>query len=498
MNIAQHVERIERLSPNKIGLIFEGRSFSYKELNERANCVANGLRDLGVRKGDRVALFLPNTPDFVVSYLGVLKLGAIVVSLNFALRQNEVRFILEDCGAVTLITSKELLENVPTDLPELAHILIADDDAQKERALSELMARASAEATAVTMARDDPAVIVYSSGTTGFPKGVVLSHGNVIWVAQAKEMYCGLRADDKALLFVPLFHCFGQNAVLNSIFNVGGTVLLHRKFSLQQTVQDIVQEQVTLFFGVPTTFILLLHQASPQDFRSVRYYFSAAAKMPIEIARQWHERMGIVINEGYGLTETSPFASYNHIEKYKLGSIGTPVTDVEMKIVDPESGREARLGELGEIVIRGPNIMLGYWNQPEETDQTIRNGWLHSGDIGSMDEEGYFYIVDRLKDMVNVAGMKVYPAEVENVIYRHPAIAEVAVYGVPDAITGEQVEAALILRERQAVSDGEILALCRQQLANFKVPARVRFVESLPKNPTGKILKRVLRQQEGG
>jgi long-chain acyl-CoA synthetase len=169
-----------------------------------------------------------------------------------------------------------------------------------------------------------------------------------------------------------------------------------------------------------------------------------------------------------------------------------------MKIVDPESGREARLGELGEIVIRGPNIMLGYWNQPEETDQTIRNGWLHSGDIGSMDEEGYFYIVDRLKDMVNVAGMKVYPAEVENVIYRHPAIAEVAVYGVPDAITGEQVEAALILRERQAVSDGEILALCRQQLANFKVPARVRFVESLPKNPTGKILKRVLRQQEGG
>jgi long-chain acyl-CoA synthetase len=208
--------------------------------------------------------------------------------------------------------------------------------------------------------------------------------------------------------------------------------------------------------------------------------------------------MGIVINEGYGLTETSPFASYNHIEKYKLGSIGTPVTDVEMKIVDPESGREARLGELGEIVIRGPNIMLGYWNQPEETDQTIRNGWLHSGDIGSMDEEGYFYIVDRLKDMVNVAGMKVYPAEVENVIYRHPAIAEVAVYGVPDAITGEQVEAALILRERQAVSDGEILALCRQQLANFKVPARVRFVESLPKNPTGKILKRVLRQQEGG
>jgi len=495
VNIAQHVERARRSFPDKIALIFEGKTFTYKELNQLANRIANGLCGLGVKRGDRVALFLPNIPEFVISYLGIQKVGAIAVSINVMLKQDEVKFILSDCGAVTLITNEDVLDNVPLDVPHLIHILIAEGEAGDRMSLAELMSTASAEALALEMTWHDPAAIVYSSGTTGFPKGATLSHGNVISNIQAKKKYCGMRSDDKAILFLPLFHCFGQNAVLNSMLNVGGTIVLHRKFESEPVLHSITNENVTMFFGVPTIFILLLHKASPHDFKSVRYFFSAAAKMPVEIARQWHERYGIVINEGYGLTETSPFACYNHLHRFKSGSIGTPIDDVEVKIVSLEHGRDVAPGELGEIVIRGPNVMLGYWNRPDETAQAIRDGWLHTGDIGKMDDEGYFYIVDRLRDMVNVAGMKVYPAEVENVIYRHPAVAGVAVYAAPDAVTGERVEAKIVLKGNHKVTEGEILALCRQHIASFKIPAAIEFVESLPKSKTGKILKRILREQ---
>ncbi len=497
MNIAQHIERARRWVPDKEALWFEGRSFSYRELDALVNRVANGLRGLGVERGDRVALFLPNIPEFVLAYLAALKLGAVAVSINALFKRDEVAFILQDCGAVVVVTTQALRPHVPAQsLATLQHVLVAEGKAEDGMSLESLISSASAEACALDMERDDPAAIVYTSGTTGFPKGATLSHGNVISNAYSKNHYCGMRPDDRMMLFLPLFHCFGQNAVLNSGLNACATIMLYRYFEPGRTLKAIYEDRITMFFGVPTTFIALLSKGiSKQELGAVRYCLSGGAALPVEIAKRWHQRLGIFIYVGYGLTESSPFASYNHHLRYKFGSVGTPIENVEMKIVDLENGRPVGPGERGEIVIRGPNVMLGYWNRPEDTAHAIRDGWLHSGDIGKVDEQGYFYVVDRLKDMINVGGLKVYPVEVENVLYQHPAIAEAAVYGYPDELMGERVKASLVLKPGQGVTEAELFAFCRERIANFKVPGAFEFVDALPKSAPGKILKRVLRDE---
>ncbi|MCC5633259.1 long-chain fatty acid--CoA ligase [Nostoc sphaeroides CHAB 2801] len=494
MNITHHVERGHLLFPDKIALIFEDKSLTYKQLNLLANRVANGLRGLGIKKGDRVALFLPNIPEFIISYLGILKIGAIIVSVNVMLKSTEVSYILKDCAVKVVITTETQSEQVlEADLPELQHILIVEGTASKGISLTQLMENASGEGCAVEMDRHAPACIVYTSGTTGFPKGATLSHGNVISNMYSHNRCCGMRPDDRLLLYLPLFHCFGQNAILNAGLNVCATIILQRRFKLEQVLDTIATEKVTMFFGVPTIYLNLLN-TSFSHLQSIRYYFSAAAPMPVEVAKIWQEKYGFVIHEGYGLTETSPCSCYNHDLKYKFGSIGMPIENVEMKIVDGD-GHQVEPGELGEIVIKGPNVMLGYWNRPFETAQVIKNGWFYTGDIGRMDSDGFFYIVDRLKDMVNVSGFKVYPTEVENVIYQYPAVAECAVYGVPDALKGEIVKANIVLKPGHAVTQEQIIEFCSRRIAIYKVPHVIQFVDSLPKNPTGKVLKRVLRQK---
>lgn len=500
MNIAQSVERGRRLSPDKPALIFEGAALTYRELDEAASRVANGLLRIGVGRADRVSLFLPNIPGWAFFYLGIQKIGAIAVSLNSTLKSEEVAYVLNDSGATAIVTTENLRCNVPVEeAPLLKHRLIAEGRAvDGEVSVDELVAGAQGRAEAVEMETDDPAAIVYTSGTTGFPKGAVLSHGNVISNVEAKKHCLGIRPDDRLLLFLPLFHCFGQNAIFNSGLGAGATLVLHRKFDVSRVLRSIAEDGVTMVFGVPATFMIFYERASTNDMRSVRYYFSAAASLPSEIEKRWQQKFGRPLHQGYGLTETSPFASYNHQHKHKPGSIGTPIEHVEMKIVDVDDGSEVPPGTQGEIVIRGPNVMIGYWNRPSETAQVIRDGWLHTGDIGRMDAEGYFYIEDRLKDMINVGGLKVYPAEVENVIYRHQAVAEVAVYGVPEPIFGERVAASVVLKADHTVPEEEIIALCRQHLSGFKVPGVIEFVASLPKNPTGKILKRLLREEKTG
>ena len=339
---------------------------------------------------------------------------------------------------------------------------------------------------------DAPAAILYTSGTTGTPKGAVLSHNNVISNVAAANHHCGLKHGDKLLLFVPLFHCFGQNAILNCALASGATIVLHRQFVPGEMLESIQQHRVTHFYGVPTAFIWLLNADLTRfDLSSIGYYFSAAAKLPVEIAQQWRERFGLPIYEGYGLTETSPFSSYNHESDYRPGSVGTPIQQVEMQIWD-EQNHALAPGQLGEIVIKGPNVMLGYWKRPEDTANAMRGGWFHSGDIGSVDEDGYFYITDRLKDMINVSGLKVYPAEVENVLYQHPAVQEAAVYGAPDELTGEAVWANVVLKRGQQATEEELIAFCGEHIAAFKAPRVVRLGEAIPKNPTGKVLKRLL------
>lgn len=434
MNIAHNLERGQRLFPNKTALIFEGKSYTYKELDKLANRIANGLRELGILRGDRVALFLPNIPEFIISYLGILKLGAVAVSLNVMLNRGEVKFILNDCSAKALITVEYESENVPNwGLPELKHILVVGARANnKGISLEQLMASASSNAGAIEMERDEPAAIIYTSGTTEFPKGTILSHGNVISNVYSKNRCCGMRPEDRLLLYLPLFSCFSQNAILNSGINACATIILQRDFEPEQVLKTIATYGITMFFGVPTAFIKLLDMnTSDYDLSSVRYYFTAAP-MPVEVVQRWKEKYGRVIYSGYGLTETSHFASYNHDLKYKFGSIGTPIENVEMKIVNFDA-KEVKPGELGEIIIRGPNVMLGYWNRPSETAQVLKNGWFHTGDKGWMDDDGYFYIVGRLQNTLNVFGVKVYPAEVENAISQHPVVAARAVHGVADA-----------------------------------------------------------------
>jgi len=495
MNIAENVERSRRFFPHKPALIFEQKTWTYRELDEQANRIANLLQALGVQKGDRVALFLPNIPAFVFAYLGIQKLGAIAVSVSAMLKSDEVKFILNDCTASVVITTAQLCEQVPQDdLAYLQHVLIAEGETDAGQSLDELMAGASPEAIAAKLERNDPAAILYTSGTTGFPKGAILSHGNVVSNMHSVKHSCSMGPEDRLLLYLPLFHCFGQNFILNAGLNACATIVLQRRFDPEKVLGAIARERVTMFFGVPTVFIKLLELCPANyDFSSIRYHFTAAAPMSPEVVRRWRDEQGQIIYEGYGLTETSPFTSYNHPLKYKPGSIGMPIENVEMQVVD-SNGEELPPGEIGELVIRGPNVMLGYWNRPDVNQQVLKGGWFHTGDLGRMDEDGYFYLCDRLKDMINVSGFKVYPSEVERVIAQHPAVAEVAVYGAADKVKGELVAASVRLKANGAATAEELQAFCRDRIANYKIPQLIQFVESLPKNATGKVLKRVLKK----
>ena len=497
MNIAQHLERSHLRSPHKTALIFEEQSYTYRELDCLVGRVTNGLRGLGINQGDRVALFLPNIPEFIISYLGILKLGAIAVSINIMFKQEEVSYILNDCAAKIVITTASHCQYVSTaDLPQLRQILIAEGESELGLSLAKVMANAEPQARAIPVAENTPASIVYISGITGFSKGATLSHGNVISNMHAHSRCCRMHSEDKLLLYLPLFHCFGQNAILNAGLNVGVTIVLQRRFEIEQVLKTIPTHKITMFFGVPTVFIKLLNADISQSiFSSIRYYFSAAASMPVEVVRNWQSKYDSIIQEGYGMTETSPCASYNHHQQYKFGSVGMPIEQVAMKIVN-HHGFQLPPGELGEIAIKGPNVMLGYWNRPQETAKAIKNGWFHTGDLGRMDEQGYFYVVDRLKDMINMSGFKVYPTEVEQVIYQHPAVGEVAIYGAPHPVKGEIVKANIVLKNiHQPIPPTQIKEFCSQRMANYKIPQEINFVDTLPKNSTGKILKRVLRQE---
>jgi len=496
MNVAQNVERAAKYFPDKPAVIFEGTSLSYGELNTRVNRLASTLSENGVARGDRVALYLPNIPAFIIAYLAIVRMGAIAVSVNSMLKADELQYILNDAGAMLLFATNDLLGNVSLDrCPGLKTVVVCEGDAAGNPSLEDWIDSGSESYAEVDTNADDPAVLLYTSGTTGFPKGATLTHGNVVSNVWTTVHHAGFTPEDRMILFLPLFHVFGQNFIMNGTFLACGTLVLHRRFIPDQVVASIQNDGVTMFFAVPTIYIALLNMdLSADDISSIRYEFSAAATMPQEISAQWTERFGRPVYEGYGLTECSPFACYNHDFQHKFGSVGTPVENFEIKIFD-ENDRELPLGEWGEICIRGPGVMQGYWNKPEETADTLRNGWLHSGDIGTMDEQGYVFIVDRVKDMINVAGLKIWPAEVEQFLYKHPAIKEVAVYGIPDQEKGELVKAAIVLKEGKAANVDEINAFCREKLAVYKAPAVIDFVDELPKSATGKILKRILRDQ---
>jgi long-chain acyl-CoA synthetase len=496
MNVADHVQRGAEEFPDRVAIVFDDRRITYRELNRRANQVAHLLASWGTAPGDRVGLFLPNIPEFVVVYLGVQKIGAVAVSVNAALKRDEVRHVLADSGAGALFTTAALAVEVAFvrgALPGLRQVVLCEGEGNGLPTLAQALVPLDEHFVARRLEPGAPSALLYTSGTTGKPKGAVLTHGNVVFNHRAAARCVGAQPGDCHLLFLPLFHCFGQNFIMNTALGSGGTLLLQRRFAVETVVDAVSDGGVTHFYGVPTVFIRLLDAGVPGPrFSTVKYFFSAAATMPREVAQRWYRHFGAILHEGYGLTETSPFASYNHARYYKPGSVGTPIDGVEMKIIG-EGGEERAVGEWGEICIKGPNVMAGYFGLTVETQAVLQEGWFRSGDIGYRDHEGYYFLVDRVKDMVNCAGWKVWPREVEDVLYRHPAVAECAVVGIPDRVSGEALQAFLVLRDEGPFDGEELRRYCEERLARYKVPRDFVLCRELPRNAAGKILKRVLR-----
>ncbi|OGK91885.1 MAG: long-chain fatty acid--CoA ligase [Candidatus Rokubacteria bacterium RBG_16_73_20] len=499
MNVAHHLERGARFFPDKPALLFEGAQWSYRQLEAAVNRTARGLGALGVTAGERVALHLPNVPAFPIAYLAVQKLGAVAVSVNVMLTTGELDYVLGDSGAKAVFTTEvlwpALAPLVGERLPR-AGAVVCEGEVAGLTTLEALGANHQPELRARDMDRDAPAAILYTSGTTGRQKGAVLSHGNIVSNLFTVNRYLRMTPSDRLLVTTPLFHVAAQNVGMNAGLNAGATLVLHRRFDAERCAAAIEEHRVTFLSGVPTMYIALLNAGvGPEALASVRLFQSAAATMPLEIARRWRETYGTTIYEGYGLTETSPAATFNHEYEYRPGSVGTAVDMVEMRVVDPDD-RDVPPGTWGEVVFRGPNVMLGYWNRPAETAEAMRGGWLHTGDVGYLDADGYLFLVDRMKDMINSAGFKIWPREVEEVLYLHPAVQECAVAGVPDPVKGEIAKAYVVLGEGAPTTAEALDAYCRERLAAYKVPRAFAFVAELPKNPAGKVLKRLLRERE--
>lgn len=495
MNLASYLEQHAIGDPARVAVRFEGVSITYGQLNRDAGRLADALRQQGITAGDRVAIYLPNVPEFLTAYYAAQKLGAVAVTINAIFKTEEVRFLLGDSGASAVFTTAELTRYVPSDCPALRLRIVVDQASAGWMPLAELLAAGADTFQSVERAPEDTAALLYSSGTTGFPKGVELTQRNIHTNIALAAHCSNYNAGDRLAVFLPLFHVYGQNYMMNGAFLRGATIVLFRRFVPDVVLGAIGNEGITHFFAVPTIYVALLAMdLSPFDLSSLRYEMSAAATMPKEISRRWTKRFGRRIYEGYGLTECSPFACYNDLEEHRFGSVGRPIDGFEIDIFD-EADRPVPRGESGEIVIRGTGVMKGYWRRPEETARALSSGWLHSGDMGWMDEDGYVYIVDRVKDMINVSGFKVWPAEVEQYLYKIPGVQEAAVYGIPAPDQGEQVAVAVVPAEGSRLKAEDVLAYCRDNIASYKIPAQIDLVSELPKSPSGKILKRILREQ---
>ena len=480
--------------PEKIALIIDDEEVTYGELHQQSLRLAHALRTRGLNPGDHVAVMLPNGIQFPLSYFGILYAGMSVVPFNILLTSDEVQYHIEDSESKLLIAHPDY-EQAAIAGAEAAGVEVVWSQASKDLTILDDATSDYPDQVFPTDA-DDTAVILYTSGTTGRPKGAELSHSNLfVNAANACPKLVPIGEEDVALATLPLFHIFGQTVIMNATIATGGTVVLLARFTPEAVFELIEKHRITFFAGVPTMYFGLLHHPGGEayDVSSVRHAMTGGAAMPVEVMNEFETRFPVKILEGYGLSETSPVASFNVAHKPRVaGSIGYPVWGVEMIILD-EKGTPVPDGERGEICIRGHNVMKGYWNKPEATAEAIKDGWFHSGDIGIRNPEGWFSIVDRVKDMIIRGGYNVYPREIEEVLYAHPAINEAAVIGIPDERLGEEVHAVVALGSGHELTEDEIISYTKEHLAAYKYPRTVEFLESLPKGPSGKILKRSLR-----
>jgi long-chain acyl-CoA synthetase len=494
MNIAQNLERSAFYFPNR-PVVSEGSAeTSYAQFNERANRVATALIRMGIRPGDYIGLCTPNSGDWIAFYFGVLKAGAVAVTLSSMLKGRELSLLINHCRPKILYTFDEKLDDLAglRGAEWLDHVISPKGDMDFEQ----LSNMGSSSFKAIDRDRSDTAAILYTGGTTGTPKGVMLTHENINTAIQNVVFHERSSKKDRALLFLPLNHVFGQMHIMNATILSAGCLEMIPAFDMEQVLDLMANGRVTKFFAVPTLYVRFLTvKRLKEKLGAVRYCFSAAASMAAEVVRQWKEQTGLAIYESYGMTESASMLTFNHYYRHVIGSVGTTVPGAEIQIRD-ERGKQLGVEEKGEICIRARNIMRGYLNNPEANETAFWNGeWFRSGDIGLFDDNGYLYIVDRLKDMIITGGENVYSREVEEVLYTRPEIQECAVIGLPDQEWGERVTAFLLLKSGEHLDKDTVHAYMKSRLAPFKVPKDYILVDDFPRSPAGKILKRELRTQ---
>ena len=464
---------------------------TYSGLDNAAARTATLLAEHGVTAGDRVALIMPNVAYFPVAYYAILRLGAIVVPMNPLLKAGEISFTFDDAGIKVAVVFAMFEPEASKAASTTGTDVIVVTPSEFDHELADIVARTEV----VHRSEDDTAVLLYTSGTTGTPKGAELSHRNLSSnVTTSRETLMPLGPGDVVFGGLPLFHSFGQTVALNAAIAAGACLTLLPRFDGEQALELVERDRVTLFLGVPSMYVALLAVKDKQRFNTstLRQAASGGASLPVEVLHGVEQAFGFKLIEGYGLSETSPIASFNHPDRpTKPGSVGTPIRGCEFELRDADDRRVAD-GEIGEIVIRGENVMKGYWGQPEATAEAMRGGWFHTGDLATRDADGYYFIVDRVKDLIIRNGFNVYPREVEEVLYAHPDVAEAAVFGVPDATHGEEVAALVTLKEGGTVTEDQLRDWVKEQIAVYKYPRIVRF-GPLPKGPTGKILKREIK-----
>ncbi|KGR77893.1 class I adenylate-forming enzyme family protein [Ureibacillus manganicus] len=495
MLVSNMLKQYATTKADKIASQFKNKTLTYKELYMQAERLASYLQSKGYKKGDIAAIYMNNSDMFLVCYFGVQLLGMAAMPINTKLAVPEVQYILNHSEAKVLIADQALYTNAEATGYEFEEVII------NEKSLQKIVEDASLNEKFVTVEvkPDEMAVVMYTSGTTGKPKGVMLSQRNLYETGRIWSESMEMNEHDRMFICTPLFHCAASHVFAVPILYSGGTIVIEEAFSPDKTLQQLVETEATIFFGVPAMYTILLNRPNTKSlsFPKLRLFTYGAAPMPYEILRQLKEAFPQVrVQNLYGQTENTPAASslLDDQALLKIGSVGKPLVRTEVQVVDTE-GVPVPLGEVGEIVVKGPQVMIGYLKNPEETARTIKDGWLYSGDLGRFDEEGYLYIVDRKKDMIIRGGENVYPVEIEDVIYQIPEILETAVVGIPHEVYGEVPKVFVVLKEGKTLDADEIINYCVKNLAKYKVPAEVEFIDVLPRNASGKVLKHLLKVQ---
>ncbi len=509
MNLVEHVRQISINTPDKIAYHYQGNDTTYFEFEEKVGTLAYSLKKIGVEKGDHIAFLLGNSPEFLVSLYACMRIGATAVPVNPVYTLDEITYILLNGDVKYVIavdTLLPLLDEGKSNFPKIEKFIICETTIERRKLskdineriyyFSELMDSNKEMLVPNSINEEETAIILYTSGTTGNPKGAELSHRNLFANARDVSHFMRFTSADRVIATLPLFHVFALTVVANAPLFVGASVLIAPRFSPSEIFELAKTQQATVFAGVPTmyNFMYQFSEGNVEDLASLRLAISGGAPLPAQVLLNFEGKFHVSISEGYGLSEASPVTCFNPQDRQrKIGSIGTSITNVENKIVD-NNGVELPPHEVGELIVRGPNVMKGYYKMPDESAKAIQNGWLYTGDLAKKDEEDYFYIVDRKKDMIIVGGYKVYPREVEEVLYQHEDIVEAAVVGIPDENFGEAVCAYVVLKEK-LTKEVELKNYCSKHLAKYKVPTDIRIVSSLPKNSTGKILRRALKDR---